>query len=50
MDIEKIRPVIVGSGYIASQHVGALAELGIRPVAVWSPNTQHAAAAAARWE
>jgi predicted dehydrogenase len=49
MDIAKIRPVIVGSGYIASQHVCALAELGIRPVAVWSPNFEHASAAAARW-
>jgi hypothetical protein len=27
MDIAKIRPVIVGSGYIASQHVCALVEL-----------------------
>lgn len=44
------KPVIVGSGYIAAQHVSSLAELGIRPVAVWSPNAAHAAAAAERWE
>jgi len=49
MDIAKTRPVIVGSGYVASQHVNALGELGIRPVAVWSPNAEHAASAAARW-
>ena len=49
MDVAKVRPVIVGSGYIASQHVNALGELGIRPVAVWSPNGEHAAAAAALW-
>lgn len=43
------RPVVVGSGSIAGQHVSSLAELGIRPVAVWSPNAEHAAAAATRW-
>ena len=49
MDASDVRPVIVGSGHIADRHVGALAELGIRPVAVWSPNAEHAAVAASRW-
>ena len=49
MSDDGIRPVIVGSGHIASLHVAALAELGIHPVAVWSPNADHARSAAARW-
>ena len=49
MGTTAIRPIIVGSGNIASRHVSSLADLGIRPVAVWSPNAEHAAGAARRW-
>ncbi|MGH9293625.1 MAG: Gfo/Idh/MocA family protein [Acidimicrobiales bacterium] len=43
------RPVIVGSGEIASRHAAALASLGIRPVALYSPTPEHAASAARRF-
>lgn len=44
-----IRPVIVGSGYIAERHIGALALLGIRPAAVWSPRAESRRRLATRW-
>jgi len=47
--MEAARPVLIGSGFIASRHVAALQQMGIRPVAVWSPTAAHAAAAAGRW-
>lgn len=43
------RPVIVGSGYIANRHANALAQLGVRPLAVWSPNKRNREAFACKW-
>ncbi|MDI2098485.1 Gfo/Idh/MocA family protein [Ruicaihuangia caeni] len=47
--IADIRPVIVGSGYIAERHIAALALLGIRPLAVWSPRRESRERVAERW-
>lgn len=46
----EIRPVIIGSGYIAGRHVAALAQLGIRPAGVWSPNEASRNRAAKLWD
>jgi predicted dehydrogenase len=47
--LDDSRPVLVGSGFIASRHVAALGQMGVRPAGVWSPTEAHATAAARRW-
>ena len=44
-----VRPVMIGSGYIAERHAAALALAGIRVAAVWSPRRESRESAAERW-
>lgn len=49
MSTTRQHPVIIGTGLIAAAHVRALLELGLAPVAVWSPSRESRDRFANRW-
>ena len=49
MSPTKLGAVVVGSGFIANRHAGALREAGIPVLGVYSRSERNAATAAARW-